>query len=112
MRMLSEGALRGLLYIQRYRYLTISQYAKVASFSDYHAGEVLRTLEGRGQLGFFGFFTIPGQGRTPKVYFLKKKGYELLTLRIWQHNVLYEAKYNIHILRGITQIPPAALPKK
>src|SRR3954471_16092862 len=82
MRMLSEGALRGLLYIHRYRYLTIPQFARVASFSDYHSAEVLRTLEGRGQLGHFGFFTIPGQGRTPKVYYLKKKGYELLTREV------------------------------
>src|SRR3954469_18377275 len=78
MRMLSEGALRGLLYIYRYRHLTIPQFAHVANFSEYHSAEVLRTFEGRRQLGYFGFFTIPGQGRTPKVYYLRKKGYDLL----------------------------------
>jgi len=78
MRTLSHGVLEGLLFICRYRHLTIGQFARVAKFSDYHSAEVLRTLEGRGHLGHFGGSVIPGQGKTPKVYYLKRRGYEFL----------------------------------
>jgi len=77
-RNLSKGALIGLFYIQRYRFLTIAQFAKTANFSVHHAGEVLRGLERWGAVGYFGFVSILGQGKTPKVYYLKRKGWELL----------------------------------
>jgi hypothetical protein len=71
--MLTRGTLTGLSFIQKYRFLTIPQFARTANFSIFHARDVLRTLEGRGALGFFGYVSIPGQGRTPKVYYLKRK---------------------------------------
>src|SRR4051812_28497320 len=76
--MLTGGTLTGLAFIQRYRFLTIPQFARTANFSIFHARDVVRTLDGRGALGFFGYVSIPGQGRTPKVYYLKRKGWEYL----------------------------------
>src|SRR3954453_10658822 len=74
----TNGSLAGLLCIHRYRFLTGSQYARVSGFSIYHARECLRRFAERGLLGYFGFTGIPGQGKTPKVYFLTKKGYAFL----------------------------------
>src|SRR4051794_18128259 len=31
-----------------------------------------------GLVGYFGFMSIPGQGKTPKVYYLRRKGFEIL----------------------------------
>ena len=44
--MLTRGTLTGLSYIQRYRFLTIPQFARTANFSIFHARDVLQTLEG------------------------------------------------------------------
>jgi hypothetical protein len=44
--MLTRGTLTGLSFIQRYRFLTIPQFARTANFSIFHARDVLRTLEG------------------------------------------------------------------
>jgi hypothetical protein len=35
-------------------------------------------MEQRRIIGFFGYTSIPGQGKTPKVYFLTRRGYEWL----------------------------------
>ena len=75
---LTDGAVAGLLAIQRYRFLAIRQFARTAGFSFDHAAELLRRFESRGILGHFGHVGIPGQGKTPKVYVLKRKGFELL----------------------------------
>src|SRR5205823_4754161 len=64
--------------IQKYRFLTIPQFARIGKFTVHYAGEVLRTLERRSAVGFFGYTSIPGHGKTPKVYYLKRKGYEYL----------------------------------
>ena len=77
-RTLSEGALIGLLYMHRYRFLTIAQFARIAAFSAYHAGEVLRDFERWGYIGYFGNVFIPAQGKTPKVYYLTRKGFEAI----------------------------------
>jgi hypothetical protein len=74
----TNGSLLGLLCIYRYRFLTGSQFARVSGFSLYHARETLRRFAERGLLGSFGFTGIPGQGKTPKVYYLTKKGFGLL----------------------------------
>src|SRR5690242_5270486 len=71
---LSDSTITGLSFIHKYRFLTISQFAAVTGYSLYHGGELLRGLEKSKALGFFGFTSIPGQGKTPKVYFLRKKG--------------------------------------
>jgi hypothetical protein len=75
---LSAGVLTGLQFIQKYRFLTIAQFAKAAGLSTDRSAVVLRHLERRQFRGFFGFVSLPGQGRTPKVYFLKRKGWELI----------------------------------
>jgi hypothetical protein len=75
---LGPGALRGLSLIQKYRFLTIPQFAKIANFSYYHSAVVLRRYERRKLVAFFGFVPIPAQGKTPKLYFLTRKGYDLV----------------------------------
>jgi hypothetical protein len=54
--------------------------AKAAGLSKRHAETVLHTYGKRGIVASFGNVTIPGHGKTPKVYFLKRKGYELLRM--------------------------------
>lgn len=75
---LSPTSVLGLFFIQRYRFLTIAQFARAAGLSVDHAGQVLRALELHGVLGHFGHVRIPGHGKTPKAYYLKRKGWELL----------------------------------
>jgi hypothetical protein len=70
----------GLFFIHRYRFLTISQFAKAAGLSRERSEDVLYALFRRGIVASFGYVTIPGHGKTPKVYFLKRKGYELLRM--------------------------------
>src|SRR5215213_5172267 len=77
-RTLSEGVLTGLYFLCKYRFLTIAQFARIANFSLYHSAEVLRDFERWGHVGYFGNVLIPQQGKTPKVYYLKRKGFELL----------------------------------
>ena len=75
---LSPSTVLGLFFLQRYRFLTITQFAKAAGLSFDHAADVLRRLELHGMLGHFGFVRIPGHGKTPKAYYLKRRGWELL----------------------------------
>src|SRR3712207_1390977 len=75
---LSSSAVLGLFFIQRYRFLTITQFARAANFSYYHAAEVLRGFENHGLVGHFGHVRLPGHGKTPKAYYLKRKGFEML----------------------------------
>ncbi|MBV9480572.1 MAG: replication-relaxation family protein [Acidobacteria bacterium] len=70
----------GLFFIYRYRFLTIAQFAKASGLSARHVEAVLPAYERQGIVGAFGNVTIPGHGKTPKVYFLKRKGYELLRM--------------------------------
>ena len=42
------------------------------------ASEQLRQFERAGVLGFFGNTRLPGNGKTPKAYYLTRKGWELL----------------------------------
>ena len=75
---LTEGLVLGLFFVQRYRFLTISQFARAAGMHRDTASHQLRNLERRGVLSHFGNACLPGHGRTPKVYFLTRKGWELL----------------------------------
>jgi hypothetical protein len=77
-RTISTGTLTGLSFMHKYRFLTVAQFAKIANFSHYHAADVLRSLERWGHIGYFGYTGIPGHGKTPKVYYLKRKGWEML----------------------------------
>jgi Replication-relaxation len=75
---LSESALVGLYFIQRYRFLTIAQFGRAAGLKPSFAAELLRTFEARNFLHYFGNVGMHGHGKTPKVYYLTRKGYELL----------------------------------
>lgn len=75
---LTPPAVLGLFFIQRYRFLTIAQFARASGLSRHRAEDLLHTLERRGLLGFFGFVRIPGHGKTPKAYYLTRRGWELL----------------------------------
>jgi Replication-relaxation len=75
---LTDNAAIGLFYIQRYRFLTIDQFSRAASMKRPAASDQLRELERHGILGHFGNIGMPGIDKTPKVYFLKRKGWELL----------------------------------
>src|SRR5918995_720342 len=75
---LSESAAVGLFYMQRYRFLTIDQYARVTQKNPSTAKGQLRHMQRLGLLGFFGYVGLIGHGKTPKVYFLTRKGFDLL----------------------------------
>ena len=75
---LTNASILGLFFIQRYRFLTIDQFARAAGLKRSGASDQLRQLERHGVLGHFGNVGIRGYGKTPKVYYLKRKGYELL----------------------------------
>src|SRR3954447_23153986 len=76
---LTDGAVLGLFFIQRYRFLTIEQFARVSAMHRETASKQLRALELHRLLGHYGNITLPGFGRTPKVYFLTRKGWEILS---------------------------------
>jgi hypothetical protein len=75
----TDNTVLGLFYIQRYRFLTIDQFARAAAMNRSTAGDQLRMLERHGLLGHFGNTGLPGYGKTPKVYFLTRKGFEILS---------------------------------
>src|SRR5215212_9022630 len=76
---LTDGAMLGLFFIQRYRFLTIEQFARASDMHRDTASRQLRILELAGLLHHFGNIALPGYGRTPKVYFLTRKGWEILS---------------------------------
>ena len=75
---LTEQVAVGLFFIQRYRFLTIDQFARAAGMNRHTAGNQLRRLELQGLLDHFGNTRLNGQGKTPKAYFLTRRGYQLL----------------------------------
>jgi len=74
----SEKAMVGLYFIQQYRFLTITQFAKASGLKYATAAEMLLRFERQRLLGHFGNTGIRGYGKTPKVYFLKERGYRML----------------------------------
>jgi Replication-relaxation len=76
---LTENATVGLFCIQRYRFLTIDQFARIACLHRSTAVTKLRLYEEQGFLGHFGNTGVRGYGKTPKAYFLTRKGWELLS---------------------------------
>jgi Replication-relaxation len=74
----SQNAAVGLFFMQRYRFLTIDQYARVAYLHKSTASNQLRHMQHHGLLGSFGNTGIRGYGKTPKVYFLTRKGFDIL----------------------------------
>jgi len=79
---LTEAALRGLRFMHSYRMVSIPQFARISGLSYKYTAEVLLDLERRGILGYLGFTSIPGQGKTPKVYYLKRRGFTHLSNEI------------------------------
>jgi Replication-relaxation len=75
---LSKRAGLGLFFIQRYRFLTIDQFARISGQTRAASSEQLRALELAGFLGHFGNTGLAGYGKTPKACYLTRKGYELL----------------------------------
>ena len=70
----TNGSLRGLLCIHRYRFLTGSRFPRISGFSLYHAREILRRFADRGLLGYFGFTGIlRDRAKPPKYTFSPKK---------------------------------------
>src|SRR4051812_27203167 len=76
---LTDGATLGLFFIQRYRFLTIDQFARAAELNRSTASDQLRMLERHGLLNHFGNTGLAGHGKTPKAYFLTRKGWEILS---------------------------------
>ena len=77
---LTPASALGLFFVHRYRFLTSIQFAKASGLSKRRAEDVLYAFSRRGFTAFFGNAVIPGHGKTPKVYFLKRKGFELLRM--------------------------------
>jgi hypothetical protein len=75
---LTESTISGLFFIQRYRFLTIEQFARAGGLHHSTASEQLRQFQRLGVLGFFGNTRLPGNGKTPKAYFLTRRGFDLL----------------------------------
>lgn len=61
-----------------YRYLTVKQVATIVGLRPKSASEMLLKLERKQLLGWFGNIGIRGYGKTPKLYFLKKRGHVVL----------------------------------
>jgi hypothetical protein len=75
---LTEETAVGLFCIQRYRFLTINQFARASGQHRITAANKLRFFQQRGLLGHFGNTGMRGNGKSPKAYFLTRKGWELL----------------------------------
>jgi hypothetical protein len=75
---LASNTVLGLFFIQRYRFLTIDQFARAADLNRSTASDQLRFLERFHFLDHFGNTGLSGHGKTPKAYFLTRKGWELL----------------------------------
>ena len=71
---LTNANMLGLFFINRYRFLTIAQFAKASELSRDRSEALLRQLSRRDIVGSFGNVVIAGAGKTPKVYFLKRRG--------------------------------------
>jgi hypothetical protein len=76
---LTEGTIRALGFMHTYRFLAIAQFARISGVTYKHGAEVLLSLECLEAVGFIGFHSIPGQGKTPKLYFLKHQIFAFLT---------------------------------
>ena len=87
----------GLFFIQRYRFLTIDQYARAAELNRSTASDQLRFLERHGLLGHFGNTGLGGLGKTPKVYFLTRRGWEMLVRECDIPPELLGAHKGIHV---------------
>jgi protein tyrosine phosphatase (PTP) superfamily phosphohydrolase (DUF442 family) len=76
---LTEGTIRALGLMHAYRFLTIVQFARGSGVIYKHGAEVFLSLERLEAVGFIGYTSIPWQGKTPKLYFLKRRGFAFLS---------------------------------
>ena len=60
---LTDGATLGLFFIQRYRFLTIDQFARSAALNRSTASDQLQMIERFGLLGHFGNTGLAGRHR-------------------------------------------------
>jgi predicted ArsR family transcriptional regulator len=74
----TEVTLATLSAVLDYRYLTVNQVAMICGIKPKSASEMLLRLERQGLLSHFGNVGIRGYGKTPKVYFLTKRGHRVL----------------------------------
>jgi hypothetical protein len=65
--------------MHRFNFLTIPQFARISGVSYKHGADVLLSLEHAGAIGFIGYTSIPAHGKTPKVYFLRNRGFAFLS---------------------------------
>ncbi len=65
--------------ILRYRYLTVNQVATICGLRPKSTSDILLRLERQKLLSSFGNVGIRGYGKTPKVYFLTKRGHRVLS---------------------------------
>jgi hypothetical protein len=75
---LTEAVAIGFFFIYRYRFLTIDQFARIASLNRTTASHQLCFGELHGFLRACGNARLAGHGKTPKLYYLTRKGFELL----------------------------------
>jgi len=74
----TEVTVAALSAICAYRYLSVNQVAVMTGVRPKTASEMLLRLERNQLLGSFGNTGIRGYGKTPKLYFLKKRGHVVL----------------------------------
>lgn len=94
---LSAQTLRGLYFLNKYRFLTISQFAAVTGYSYQYAKELLRGLQKHKAVDFFGYQPVSGHGKTPKVYYP--------TERAWTYVMLESAQYDAETIGRFVPIP-------
>ncbi len=76
---MSEHAVKTLAFIQEYRYLTVKQVAVITGLKPKSSSEMLLRMERQKLLSHFGNVGQRGYGKTPKVYYLTKRGHGVLT---------------------------------
>src|SRR5512144_2986774 len=76
---LTEGVVLGLFFVQRYRFLTIDQFARASGMHRDTASRQLRSLDPRGVPSHFATACPPGHGRTAKVDVLTRTGWEVVS---------------------------------
>lgn len=74
----TDQVVLALRFIHEYRYLTVNQIAAVTGLRPKSSSEMLLRLERQKLLSHFGNVGQRGYGKTPKVYYLTKRGHALL----------------------------------
>jgi len=66
---LTQPTLSAIFFIQRYRFLTIAQIARLTGRHPVTEADQMRQFERTGLLGFFGNNRLAGNGKTPQSIF-------------------------------------------